>query len=309
MGFPCWKRCQIMLLTKTYMAKPGEVEAKWWLVDATDKVVGRLASDIAMILMGKHRPTYTPHVDTGDFVVVINADKVVFTGKKWQQKEYTWYTGYPRQRRKRPGTAWQRRPESILSEAVRRMLPKNKLAFKMLDKLKIYAGDEHPHQAQQPAAERIGHQVTNIAVARRTTQIHEGLRMAATANHRRHPGHRPAQDVCARVRVRPGRARSSSTSGRWKIFLCILQQNAVLAPLEQTGMRSEVDVLIRVNGGGITGQADACKLGIARALKKYREDIVDPLRDSGLLTRDGRMKERKKYGLRGARRGTQFSKR
>ena len=80
--------------TKTYMAKPGEVEQKWWLVDANDKVVGRLASDIAVILMGKHRPTYTPHVDTGDYVVVINAEKVVFTGNKWAEKRYTWYTGY-----------------------------------------------------------------------------------------------------------------------------------------------------------------------------------------------------------------------
>ena len=82
----------------TYMAKAGEVEQKWLLVDATDKIVGRLASEIAVILMGKHRPTYTPHVDTGDFVVVINAEKVKFTGKKWEQKEYRWYTGYPGQR-------------------------------------------------------------------------------------------------------------------------------------------------------------------------------------------------------------------
>ena len=80
--------------TKTYMAKPGEVEQKWWLVDATDKVVGRLASDIAMILMGKHRPTYTPHVERGDFVIVVNAEKIAFTGKKWKQKQYPWYTGY-----------------------------------------------------------------------------------------------------------------------------------------------------------------------------------------------------------------------
>ena len=78
---------------KTYMARPGEIEPKWWLVDASDKVVGRLASDIAMVLMGKNRPTYTPHIDNGDYVVVINADKVVLTGKKWQQKEYAWYTG------------------------------------------------------------------------------------------------------------------------------------------------------------------------------------------------------------------------
>jgi large subunit ribosomal protein L13 len=135
---------------KTYMAKPGEVEQKWWLVDATDKVVGRLASDIAMILMGKHRPTYTPHIDTGDFVVVVNAEKVAFTGKKWEQKKYTWYTGYTRLRSETAAERLKNQPEKILSEAVRRMLPKNKLAAAMLAKLKVYAGAEHPHQAQMP---------------------------------------------------------------------------------------------------------------------------------------------------------------
>ena len=145
-----------MAATKTYMAKPAEINPRWWLVDATQKVVGRLASDIAMILMGKHRPTYTPHVDTGDFVVVINADKVVFTGKKWQQKRYTWYTGYMGLRAETAEKRKARRPELIIKDAVRRMLPKNKLAFKMLDKLKIYAGGEHPHQAQQPKAKELG---------------------------------------------------------------------------------------------------------------------------------------------------------
>lgn len=135
---------------KTYMARPQELTPKWWLVDAKDKVVGRLASDIAMILMGKHRPTYTPHVDTGDFVVVINADKVVFTGKKWEAKQYTWYTGYPGLRSETSAERLEREPGKVLSEAVRRMLPKNKLAVKMLTKLKIYAGDQHPHQAQEP---------------------------------------------------------------------------------------------------------------------------------------------------------------
>ena len=137
---------------KTYMAKAGEVEQKWLLVDATDKVVGRLASRIAVILMGKHRPTYTPHVDTGDFVVVINAEKVVFTGKKWDQKRYTWYTGYPGLRSEPASRRLERRPEKILTEAVRRMLPKNKLARKMLSKLKVYAGSDHPHHAQHPEA-------------------------------------------------------------------------------------------------------------------------------------------------------------
>lgn len=137
-------------MIKTYMAKPGEVEKKWWLVDAADKVIGRLASDIAVILMGKHRPTYTPHVDTGDYVIVINAEKATFSGKKWDQKEYTWYTGYPGLRKITAGKRREKKPELILHEAVRRMLPKNKLATKMLEKLKIYAGTEHPHQAQQP---------------------------------------------------------------------------------------------------------------------------------------------------------------
>ena len=136
--------------TKTYLAKPGELTQKWWVVDAADKVVGRLASEIAMILMGKHRPTYTPHVDTGDFVVVVNAEKIKFTGKKWQQKEYDWYTGYPGRMIETADKRLARRPELILHEAVRRMMPKNKLATAMLNKLKIYAGSDHPHQAQQP---------------------------------------------------------------------------------------------------------------------------------------------------------------
>lgn len=143
-------------MMKTFMAKPQDVEAKWWVVDATDKVVGRLASEIATILMGKHRPTYTPHVDTGDFVVVINADKVVFTGKKWDQKKYTWYTGYTGLKSETARERMARHPEKILTEAVRRMLPKNKLARKMLSKLKVYVGDQHPHQAQQPEPLELG---------------------------------------------------------------------------------------------------------------------------------------------------------
>jgi large subunit ribosomal protein L13 len=142
--------------TKTYMAKAGEIEQKWWLVDAKDKVVGRLASEIAMILMGKHRPDYTPHVDTGDFVVVINADKVVLTGKKWELKKYTWTTYYPGLRSESAATRFARDPNLILIEAVRRMLPKNKLSYKRLTKLKVYAGQDHPHQAQQPQPKELG---------------------------------------------------------------------------------------------------------------------------------------------------------
>ena len=142
--------------TKTYMAKPGQVEQQWWLVDATDCILGRLASDIAVILMGKHRPTYTPHVDTGDFVVVTNVEKIALTGKKWERKIYTWYTGYPGQKSETAQQRRQNNPERILKDAVRRMLPKNKLATKMLAKLKIYVGPDHPHQAQRPQPRELG---------------------------------------------------------------------------------------------------------------------------------------------------------
>ena len=142
--------------TKSYLAKPGQLPEKWWVVDASDKIVGRLASDIAMVLMGKDKPTYTPHVVTGDFVVVINAEKVQFTGKKWTQKEYAWYTGYPRQRTQTAEKRLARHPDRILREAVRRMLPKNKLATKMLQRLKIYQGADHPHQAQDPQPLELG---------------------------------------------------------------------------------------------------------------------------------------------------------
>ena len=132
------------------MAKAGEVDQQWLLVDGTDKIVGRLASEIAVVLMGKHRPQYTPHVDTGDFVVVTNVDKIRFSGNKAEKKMYTWYTGYPGLRSEAAGKRLERRPERVLSDAVRRMLPKNKLASKMLSKLKMYSGPDHPHQAQNP---------------------------------------------------------------------------------------------------------------------------------------------------------------
>lgn len=135
----------------TFQAKTGQVARHWYIIDATDQVVGRLAAQIAPILMGKHRPTYTPHIDTGDFVVVTNVEKVVFTGQKWQQKSYQRYTGYPGGQREE--IAWKlrdRRPERILELAIARMMPKNKLGRHMMGKLKLYVGAEHPHQAQQP---------------------------------------------------------------------------------------------------------------------------------------------------------------
>ncbi len=139
-----------MVSQKTTVAKTGQVEQKWHLVDGTDQVLGRLASDIAMILMGKHRPEYTPHVDCGDYVVVTNIEKIKMTGNKMAVRHYTWFTGYPGLRLESYGDRQARKPEDLLYHAVRRMLPKNLLAAHMLKKLKLYTGTEHPHQAQQP---------------------------------------------------------------------------------------------------------------------------------------------------------------
>jgi len=136
---------------KTFVLKPADVKPEWLLVDAADLVVGRLAAKVAPILIGKHRPQYTPHVACGDFVVVVNAEKVRFTGTKWQNKTYNKYTGYPSGRKVLTAEEMRdKSPETIIKLAVRRMLPKNKLGAKILSQLKVYAGADHPHQAQNP---------------------------------------------------------------------------------------------------------------------------------------------------------------
>ena len=138
---------------KTFSAKPAEVEKKWILIDAENAVVGRLASFVAARLRGKHRPDYTPHVDCGDNVIVINADKVVFTGRKLDDKKYYWHTGYPGGIKERTASAILngRFPERIVKKAVQRMLPKESpLARQQLSNLKVYTGAAHPHEAQKP---------------------------------------------------------------------------------------------------------------------------------------------------------------
>jgi large subunit ribosomal protein L13 len=150
-------------IPKTTLEKTGQVDQKWLVVDADNYIVGRLASKIAVVLMGKHKPSYTPHVDTGDYVIVLNAERVRFSGgpakhdshpyptTKLASKIYDRYTGYPGGRKTLTAIeVWERKPEQILREAVRRMLPKNKLGRHMLAKLKLYVGTDHPHAAQQP---------------------------------------------------------------------------------------------------------------------------------------------------------------
>ena len=136
---------------KTYTAKPREIEQTWYLVDAEGRTLGRLATQIAEVLRGKGKPQYTPHIDTGDFVVVVNAEKVRVTGNKLEQKVYYRHSGYPGGLRERTlAEQLARRPEEVLRRAVRGMLPKNRLAAAQLRKLRIYAGPDHPHAAQNP---------------------------------------------------------------------------------------------------------------------------------------------------------------
>ena len=137
---------------KTYMAKTNELATRWYVVDVADKILGRVATKIAAILMGKHRPEYTPHIDSGEFVIIINASKVRFSGaSKPAQRMYEYYTQYPSGKRATPlGEMMQSNPELVVKDAIRRMLPKTRLGLKMIDKLKVYKDDKHPHQAQQP---------------------------------------------------------------------------------------------------------------------------------------------------------------
>lgn len=136
---------------KSYMAKPNEIERKWYIVDANGKVLGRVASEVAKILRGKNKPTYTPHVDTGDHVIILNADKVVLTGKKLDQKMYRKHSLYPGGLKE---TSYRKimanKPELAVYEAVKGMLPHNSLGRQMLKKLRVYKGTEHEHQAQKP---------------------------------------------------------------------------------------------------------------------------------------------------------------
>lgn len=139
-------------MSDTYFAKKGELGRKWYLVDAEGQVLGRLATQIAMVLMGKHKPVFTPHTESGDFVIVVNADKVALTGKKWTDKMYRHHTMYPGGLREYAARDLvQKKPTALIQRAVRGMLPKTRIGDRLILKMKIYAGPRHPHEAQQPA--------------------------------------------------------------------------------------------------------------------------------------------------------------
>ncbi len=142
---------------KSFIAKPQDVQREWYVLDLEGLTLGRAATEVATILRGKHKPIYTPHVDTGDFVIVVNADKIKLTGKKLDQKMYRWHSGHPGGLKEFTyRDMLNRAPEKVFKKAVKGMLPKNKLGSQMLTKLKVYAGSEHKHEAQQPKELKIG---------------------------------------------------------------------------------------------------------------------------------------------------------
>jgi large subunit ribosomal protein L13 len=136
---------------KTYMAKPSDIQNRWWVVDADGRILGRMATQIAKVLQGKHKPGYTPHLDTGDHVIVVNAEKVKLTGRKLEQKSHQYYTGWVGGQRETPyAEIMEKEPDRIIRLAVKRMMPKTTLGRRMFKKLRVYAGPEHPHEAQTP---------------------------------------------------------------------------------------------------------------------------------------------------------------
>ena len=267
---------------KTYSAKPGEITRDWYVVDAEGKTLGRLATQIADRLRGKGKPQYTPHVDTGDFVVVVNAEKIAVTGNKLDDKMYYRHSGYPGGLKERPlREQLERRPTEVLRRAVKGMLPKNRLARQQITKLKIYAGPEHPHEAQAP-------------------KPFVNVRLPGPV-----PRHRQAQDV-RRPRDPASRRRQDLDQRQDDrgVLPAARPPQVIMAPLEMTELQGQYDLRVRVHGGGPSGQAGAVRHGIARALVEINPDFRVLLKRQGFLTRDaasGRAQEgRPAQGAQGA---------
>ena len=229
---------------KTYMANPDKIERKWYVVDAEGATLGRLASEIAKVLRGKNKPEYTPHIDTGDYVIVVNAEKVKVTGKKLQQKIYYNHSDYVGGMKETTlAELLAKKPEKVIELAVKGMLPKGPMGRDMIKKL--------------PGTGK-------ITINKRDIDEYLGL----------------------------------------ETLKVVVRQ-----PLVATETADKFDVIVNVCGGGYTGQAGAIRHGIARALLEADADYRPVLKSAGYLTRDPRMKERKKPGLKAARRAPQFSKR
>jgi len=283
-------------MNKTITPSLETIERNWFLVDAKDKTLGRLATEIATVLRGKNKPTFTPHLDTGDFVIVVNAEKVEVTGKKASQKLYRRHSGRPGGMKIEKFESLQERiPERIIEQAVKGMLPHNSLGRQQFKKLKVYKGADHPHAAQNPVLLNSEFIKMNSQIKNKAVSWGTGRRKTSVA----------------RVRLIPGNGliKINGRDGDDYLNFNPLHLNSIKAPLQTLGLENSYDILVNVFGGGLTGQADAIKQGAARALCELSPDNRKPLKTEGHLSRDPRAKERRKYGLKKARKAPQFSKR
>ena len=288
---------------KTYTAKPGEIQRDWYVVDAEGKTLGRLATQIADTLRGKRKPQYTPHVDTGDFVVVVNAEKIHVTGQKLDQKMVYRHSGFPGGLKTRTlREQLDRRPTEVIRKAVKGMLPKNKLAAAQLTKLKVYAGPEHPHAAQAPKTLEVKGVGTGVRRSLHSFVWQRSLSICGTGKRK---------TSVARVILRPG-------DGKTWINGRTLEDYFPRASHRTVGTRPAQDVPApkapTTSGFASTVAASAARPGavrhgIARALVEADPELRVPLKREGFLTRDARQVERKKAGLHKARKAPQFSKR
>lgn len=275
------------------MANENTIKREWFVVDAAGKRLGRLATEVATVLRGKHKPTFTPHVDSGDYVIVINAEKIELTGNKWDDKKYYTHSNYPGGlKEKTAKVLMQEKPTRMVELAIKGMLPKGKLGNQMYKKLFVYAGEEHKQQAQKPVVMVLKGQ---------------GEKMAKSVMYR---GTGRRKSSVARVILRPGNGVITVNGRTFEEYVpSSLARLDVSQPLVLTANENTFDISVNVNGGGIIGQAGAIRLGITRALLEVNPEYRKILKPAGLITRDPRVKERKKYGLKKARRAPQFSKR
>ncbi len=313
---------------KTYSAKAADIEKKWVMIDASGLVVGRLASIVALRLRGKHKPTFTPHVDDGDNVIVINAEKAVLTGRKRDKKVYYHHTGYIGGIKERTAKSILegKFPERVVEKAIERMLPRGPLGRVQLGNLRVYAGPEHPHAAQNPRTagyrrhepQELKERVT-VAESMQSLDQLSTLKTAAPESPKyvqkldkqgRAYATGKRKDAVARVWIKPGGGKVEVNTRTVEVYFArpVLRM-MIQQPLVATNRQGQFDVICRVSGGGLSGQAGAVRHGISKALLNFEPDLRGALKRGGFLTRDPRVVERKKYGKAKARRSFQFSKR
>jgi small subunit ribosomal protein S9 len=307
---------------KTHSTKTAEVEKKWLVIDAKGLVVGRLASIVALRLRGKHKPSFTPHVDDGDNVIVVNADKVVFTGRKRDQKVYHHYTGYIGGIKERSAKSILegRFPERIVEKAVERMLPRGPLGKKQL-------GTRTPH-SRRPCSMSPNSTPKTAGALKSMAEILSSLAdLKGTDLAPAAPAEAPVhvqkldkygrayatgkrKNAVARVWIKPGRGLATVNGKPLDQYFARPVLRMILSqPLVIVNRITQYDLTVTVSGGGLSGQAGAVRHGLAKALTNFEPELRPALKKEGFLTRDSRVVERKKYGHRKARASFQFSKR